>query len=129
MAELEPTGRTGSGYSVATPAWLILPPTPELPRPTRSDLVKLNDTSVFFAQFGTGPPIMLLHGGLANSNYWGHQITHLAQGFSVIAMDTRGHGRSPLTSPSLVGRNFQLWRYPTGRSLPPCGRTMRARWA
>jgi pimeloyl-ACP methyl ester carboxylesterase len=81
--------------------WLTFPPTPTLPQPTRSELVKLNDASIFFAQFGKGPPVLLLHGGLANSNYWGHQITHLANDFTVIAMDTRGHGRSPLLSRAL----------------------------
>jgi pimeloyl-ACP methyl ester carboxylesterase len=40
----------------------------------------------------------MLHGGLANSNYWGYQIASLAQSFLVTVMDTRGHGRSPLTS-------------------------------
>lgn len=96
--ELEPSGVLGSRNNHApAPAWLTLPPTPTLPQATRTGLVKVNDASIFFAQFGAGPPVLLLHGGLANSNYWGHQITHLAQNFSVIAMDTRGHGRSPLT--------------------------------
>ena len=81
--------------------WLTLPPTPTLPRATRSGLVTINKTSIFFAQFGAGPPVLLLHGGLANSNYWGHQVRELAQAFSVVVMDTRGHGRSPLTSRSL----------------------------
>lgn len=44
--------------------------------------------------------MLLLHGGLGSSNYWGHQIEELAKKFRVIAMDTRGHGRSPLTSRS-----------------------------
>ena len=37
---------------------------------------------------------MLLHGGLANSDYWGHQVTALAPRHTVILMDSRGHGRS-----------------------------------
>ena len=78
--------------------WLTLPPTPTLPKTVRSGLVSINNTSIFFAQFGKGPPILLLHGGLANSNYWGHQVRELAKTFSVIVMDTRGHGRSPVTS-------------------------------
>lgn len=80
--------------------WLILPPTPVLPAPKRSGLATVNGTSIFFTQFGDGPPVLLLHGGLANSNYWGHQLERLAQVYSVIAMDTRGHGRSPVTSRS-----------------------------
>jgi pimeloyl-ACP methyl ester carboxylesterase len=41
---------------------------------------------------------MLLHGGLGNSNYWGNQVRELSANFAVIVMDTRGHGRSPVSS-------------------------------
>jgi pimeloyl-ACP methyl ester carboxylesterase len=86
--------------------WLTLPPTPALPTPTRSDLVGVNGTKIFFAQFGAGEPVVLLHGGMGSSNYWGHQIPELAKRFSVIAMDTRGHGRSPVTSAAFGYRLF-----------------------
>jgi pimeloyl-ACP methyl ester carboxylesterase len=79
-------------------AWLTLPPTPPLPVPAKSGLVQVNGTEVFYAQFGKGPPVLMLHGGLANSNWWGHQIRALAESFAVTVMDTRGHGRSPVTS-------------------------------
>jgi pimeloyl-ACP methyl ester carboxylesterase len=81
-------------------AWLSLPPTPDLPRASRSGLAQVNQTSIFYAQFGEGPPVLLLHGGLANSNYWGHQVKELAQKYTVTVMDTRGHGRSPVTTNS-----------------------------
>jgi pimeloyl-ACP methyl ester carboxylesterase len=80
-------------------AWLTLPPTPSLPTPKRSDVVTVNGTPIFYAQFGDGPPVLLLHGGLGSSNYWGHQIQALAENFTVTVMDTRGHGRSAVTSP------------------------------
>jgi pimeloyl-ACP methyl ester carboxylesterase len=38
--------------------------------------------------------VILLHGGLANLDYWGHQIAALKSRHMVIAMDSRGHGRS-----------------------------------
>jgi pimeloyl-ACP methyl ester carboxylesterase len=83
----------------AAKVWLTLPPTPSLPAPKQSAVVPVNGTPIFFAQFGQGPAVLLLHGGLGNSNYWGHQIRALSQNFSVTVMDTRGHGRSALTSP------------------------------
>jgi pimeloyl-ACP methyl ester carboxylesterase len=79
-------------------AWLSLPPTPGLPSTLRHGLADLNGIPIFFAQFGEGPPVLLLHGGLAHSNYWGHQIEALAASFAVTVMDTRGHGRSPVAS-------------------------------
>jgi pimeloyl-ACP methyl ester carboxylesterase len=78
--------------------WLTLPPTPPLPRPDKSGMAEVNGTRLFYAQFGQGTPVLLLHGGMANSNYWGHQIEALAKTHLVTAVDTRGHGRSPVTS-------------------------------
>jgi pimeloyl-ACP methyl ester carboxylesterase len=66
----------------------------------------INGTRIFFAQFGEGEPVLLLHGGMGSSNHWGHQIPALAKDFSVIAMDTRGHGRSPVTSAAFSYRLF-----------------------
>ena len=59
-------------------------------------MVPVEGGNVFFARFGSGPPLLLLHGGLANSDYWGHQVRALLATHTVVVMDTRGHGRSPL---------------------------------
>ncbi len=99
-----PTIAAAAGASDAK--WLTLPPTPTLPDTTRKGIAAVNGTDVFYAQFGHGPPVLLLHGGLANSNYWGHQVEHLAHRFSVIVMDTRGHGKSPVMSHAFGYRLF-----------------------
>ncbi len=69
-------------------------------------MAAVHGTSVYYAQFGEGPPVLLLHGGLANSNYWGLQVGELAKEFSVLVMDTRGHGRSPVMSRDFSHRAF-----------------------
>ena len=76
------------------PRWLTLPPTPSLPTPQSTGMAAVNGVSIWFATFGSGPPVVLLHGGLANSNYWGNQVPELARTHQVIVMDSRGHGRS-----------------------------------
>lgn len=38
--------------------------------------------------------LVLLHGGVANSNYWELQVPALDKRYRVIVMDSRGHGRS-----------------------------------
>lgn len=58
----------------------------------------------------------MLHGGLANSNYWGHQVRDLAKSFRVIVMDSRGHGRStrdnrPLTYDLLASDVIALMKH------------------
>ncbi|HAT8180672.1 TPA: alpha/beta fold hydrolase [Legionella pneumophila] len=74
--------------------WLTLPPTPTLPNAERSGYAPVNGIKIWYAVFGQGQPVILLHGGLANSNYWGKQVPVLAKKFQVIVMDSRGHGRS-----------------------------------
>jgi pimeloyl-ACP methyl ester carboxylesterase len=94
------SGGVGAERRPASPAaaWLTLPPTPSLPKTENEGIVDVNGTKIFFAQFGRGPHVLFLHGGYANSNYWGHQIDALSSRFAITAMDTRGHGRSPLSS-------------------------------
>jgi pimeloyl-ACP methyl ester carboxylesterase len=74
--------------------WERLPATPVLPKPERSGIVQVDGIRLWYAVFGHGSPVILLHGGLANSNYWGLQVPALAPHFEVIVVDSRGHGRS-----------------------------------
>jgi len=88
--------------AVALPAraeypWLRLPPTPTLPKPVRSGTVPVNGIRLWYAVFGHGAPVVLVHGGLANANYWGLQVVALAPRYQVIVLDSRGHGRSTRT--------------------------------
>ena len=82
------------GTAHAEPQWLTLPPTPALPKAEESGLAPVNGIKIWYATFGKGDPVILLHGGLANANYWGHQVPALADRYRVIVMDSRGHGRS-----------------------------------
>ncbi len=80
--------------ALAQNPWEQLPPTPELPKPGNTGIVPVNGVKIWYAMYGHGAPVILLHGGLGNSNYWGQQIPALAARFEVVAMDSRGHGRS-----------------------------------
>jgi pimeloyl-ACP methyl ester carboxylesterase len=78
----------------AAPQWLTLPPMPSLPKADESGYAPVNGIKIWYAEFGSGTPVILLHGGLANSNYWGKLIPALSPHYRVIVMDSRGHGRS-----------------------------------
>ena len=78
----------------AEPLWLQLPPTPHLPKPAAEGFAPVNGIKLHYESFGRGEPVILLHGGLANVNYWGNQVPELAKHYRVIVMDSRGHGRS-----------------------------------
>ncbi|MCA9861202.1 MAG: alpha/beta hydrolase, partial [Thermomicrobiales bacterium] len=45
---------------------------------------------------GDGPVVLLLHGGAVDSSWWGPLVPALAETHQVIAMDSRGHGRSSM---------------------------------
>jgi pimeloyl-ACP methyl ester carboxylesterase len=88
-----------AALAVARPAgaqhlWLRLPPTPVLPEAGTSGLAPVNGIHLWYAEFGHGAPVILVHGGLANSEYWGLQVAVLAAHYRVIVLDSRGHGRS-----------------------------------
>jgi len=78
--------------------WLTLPPTPSLPQAAQSGYAPVNGIKIWYASFGTkearGEPVILLHGGLANANYWGNQVKALQSRYRIVVMDSRGHGRS-----------------------------------
>jgi pimeloyl-ACP methyl ester carboxylesterase len=80
--------------ALAAERWEILPPTPA-PIPTdRSGDAHVNGITIHYAMYGQGSPVIFLHGGLANTDYWGDQVPAVAAHHTVILMDSRGHGRS-----------------------------------
>jgi pimeloyl-ACP methyl ester carboxylesterase len=82
----------------AAEVWQTLPPTPQLPRGTIERHVDVGGARIWYAEWGgrsKAIPVLLLHGGFGNSNYFGNLIPVLVDhGYRVIAMDSRGHGRS-----------------------------------
>lgn len=45
---------------------------------------------------GEGPALLLLHGNGEDSTYFEHQISEFSRDFCVCAIDTRGHGGTPM---------------------------------
>lgn len=48
-----------------------------------------------YIESGSGQPMILLHGNGEDSTYFKHQIDYFSKMYRVIAVDTRGHGKSP----------------------------------
>lgn len=83
----------GTGSPSATP-WLVLPPIPALPKPDHSGYAAVNGIKLWYAEYGHGAPVILIPGGFGFAAWWGHQIPVLAKHYRVIAIDSRGQGRS-----------------------------------
>ncbi|RDU24722.1 alpha/beta fold hydrolase [Anaerosacchariphilus polymeriproducens] len=53
------------------------------------------DIKLNYVEKGKGKPLILLHGNGENLKYFVHQIEYFSKSYRVIAIDTRGHGKSP----------------------------------
>ncbi len=68
---------------------------PALPIASESGFVSHDGAQIWYATFGEGQPVILLHGGLGHSGNWGNQVPAIANaGYRCIVVDSRGHGRS-----------------------------------
>ncbi len=85
----------GSGPEVeAAELWKTLPAPLPAPIAKATGYAKVNGAAIYFAIYGTGEPLILLHGGLGNTDYWGGQIAAFSGKYKVINIASRGHGRS-----------------------------------
>lgn len=80
--------------AVAAERWETLPPTPAAIPTERTGELPVNNIKIHYALYGQGSPVIFLHGGLGNTDYWGHQVAAVAAHHTVVLMDSRGHGRS-----------------------------------
>lgn len=57
--------------------------------------VEHDGARIWYATYGSGTPVILLHGGLGHSGNWGYQVPALVgSGYRAVVIDSRGHGRS-----------------------------------
>ncbi|MBL6852180.1 MAG: alpha/beta fold hydrolase [Alphaproteobacteria bacterium] len=59
-----------------------------------SNRAEVNGVSIYYETYGSGPPVLVLHGAAAFLESMHHFITALAPTHTVIAVDSRGQGRS-----------------------------------
>lgn len=50
--------------------------------------------SLRYDRAGSGPPVLLIHGLMANRTFWSGQVQALRDRFTVVTVDLRGHGES-----------------------------------
>jgi pimeloyl-ACP methyl ester carboxylesterase len=67
-----------------------------IPKPTKSGHAAVNGVDYYYGIYGTGEPLLLLHGGFGQIEMFGPNLTKLAQSRQVIGVDLQGHGRTAL---------------------------------
>src|SRR5580692_10900161 len=66
-----------------------------LPVPNDRSSIENEGARIVYSTYGSGLPVILLHGGLGHSGNWGYQVPALVEsGYRVVLIDSRGHGRS-----------------------------------
>lgn len=66
-----------------------------LPETGATGWVDCGGARIWYASFGKGHPVFLLHGGMGHSGNWGWQVPALTEaGYRPIVVDSRGHGHS-----------------------------------
>jgi len=63
--------------------------------PAMSTITTRDSTTIYYKDWGSGPPVVFSHGWPLNADAWESQMVYLAShGYRCIAHDRRGHGRS-----------------------------------
>ena len=80
----------GPHAAQAAERWETFARPPALPAPAVEGRVTHEGAKIWFAAYGSGPPVILLHGGGANADSFGFQVPALvADGHRVIVIDSR----------------------------------------
>lgn len=80
--------------ALAAERWQELPEPAPLPQAAKTGKAPVNGIELHYAIYGSGPPVLLIHGGLGYSEVWGAQVADLSRDHTVVVADSRGHGRS-----------------------------------
>jgi len=78
----------------AAERWQELPDPAPLPKADKTGTAPVNGIAMYYAVYGSGPPVLLIHGGLGYADVWGAQVADLSKDHTVIVAESRGHGRS-----------------------------------
>ena len=74
----------------------------------RAVVVSRDRTRIDYERRGSGPALVLVHGGLVDRSFWGPSLPLLAQHYTVYAMDRRGHGHSdPYPADHNIEREYE----------------------
>jgi pimeloyl-ACP methyl ester carboxylesterase len=66
-----------------------------LPDSSERGYVEHEGARIWYSTYGSGLPVILLHGGLGHSGNWGYQVPALVRnGYRAVLIDSRGHGQS-----------------------------------
>ena len=90
---------------------------PTYSKEAKGQYAEVNGIKMYYEVTGSGEPLILLHGGFYNMDYWAaYQVPEFSKKYKVITVDSRGHGRTtdgpgPITYDVMTEDVFQLMKY------------------
>lgn len=75
-------------------SYFAIPPDFSYKQHNRGGFAQVNGIELYYEQYGQGDALLLLHGNAQTLDFLCLQIPFFAQHYQVIAVDTRGHGKS-----------------------------------
>jgi pimeloyl-ACP methyl ester carboxylesterase len=106
----------GLAADLAIPAKVITLPQGHSASGPRSGYAPVNGLKMYYEIYGTGEPLILLHGGLGSTAMFGDIIALLSKTRQVIAVDLQAHGRTadidrPITCEAMADDIAALMKY------------------
>jgi pimeloyl-ACP methyl ester carboxylesterase len=65
-----------------------------VPAPSQSGLIPVDGARLYYERYGSGHPVVLIPGEVADSRIWDDQVAAFAERYEVVRFDLRGSGRS-----------------------------------
>lgn len=83
------------------------------PLPPNGHVVQTGNIMTYYEEYGSGPPLIVLHGAAGSTSDWANIAPELAKSYRVILVDSRGRGRSsddstPLTYHQMMSDTLLL---------------------
>lgn len=78
------------------------PSTPYGNNPQAGAFKKINGVNLYYETYGAGKPLILLHGNGGSIKSSSNKIDHFKKYFQIIAIDSRGHGKTQDPSPHIT---------------------------
>jgi pimeloyl-ACP methyl ester carboxylesterase len=73
---------------------------PQMPAPNKAGYAPVNGVEIYYAVYGQGEPLVLIHGGFGMIEMFGPVLASLAENHTVIGVDLQAHGRTlPMERP------------------------------
>jgi 2-hydroxy-6-oxonona-2,4-dienedioate hydrolase len=63
-------------------------------RALKEQVVQVDSVRIYYQEYGSGPPLVLIHGLSGSGRWWRHNIDALAEHYHVLVVDLIGFGRS-----------------------------------